>query len=156
AEKLRGLLAKDPALRDVQIPQALDYPTLDVAIDRGRAGELGVTVDHIGKSIVAATSSSVLVVPNFWTNPASGVAYRVARRVPENQIASADDLLNLPLMIDSAPDAVLRDVATVVPGRTPGEVDHYNSQRTINVVANLAGNDLGTAATHVEQAIAAA
>src|SRR5262249_7723662 len=156
AAKIADELAKLPALRDVQIPQALDYPTLDVRIDRQRAGQLGVTVERTGKSVVDATSSSVLVVPNFWTNPATGVPYRVAVRVPENQMASADDLLNLPVMTDGASGPLLRDIATVTPGKAPGELDHYNSQRTVSVVANLGGNDLGAAAGQVERAIAAA
>src|SRR5216117_2028256 len=83
-ERMAAELEKIGSLRDVQIPQALDYPTLDVTIDRERAGQLGVTVDRVGKSIVAATSSSVLVTPNFWTDPASGIPYRVALRVPES------------------------------------------------------------------------
>jgi multidrug efflux pump subunit AcrB len=48
----------------------------------------------------------------------------------------------------------LRDVASVRKGRTPGEVDHFNSQRAIHVVANIAGNDLGRAADDVERAVA--
>jgi multidrug efflux pump subunit AcrB len=153
AEKLRSALEKAPRLRDVQIRQALDYPTLDVTIDRERAGQLGLSVDRIGKSVVAATSSSILVTPNFWTNPA-GVAYRVALRVPENQIQSANDLLDLPVMTDPSANTLLRDVATVTPGTTPGEVDHYNSQRTISVVANIAGEDFGAAGAEVQSAIA--
>jgi multidrug efflux pump subunit AcrB len=156
AEKIRGSLANDRALRDVQIAQALDYPTLDVTIDRERAAQLGVSIDRVGRSIVGATSSSVLVVPNFWTNPATGTPYRVAVRVPENQIASADDLSNLPVMNDGAAGPLLRDIATITPGTTPGELDHYNSQRTVNVVANLATDDLGAAGAGVERAIAAA
>ncbi len=155
AERLRAALAADPSLRDVQVAQAMDYPTLDVTVDRERAAQLGIATDKIGRSVVGATSSSVLVVPNFWTNPATGVPYRVAVRVPENQMASADDLLNLPVMPEGATGPLLRDVATVTPGTTPGELDHYNSQRTLNVVANLATNDLGAAAAGVERAIAA-
>src|SRR5438132_375644 len=102
-ERMAAELEKIGSLRDVQIPQALDYPTLDVTIDRERAGQLGVTVDRVGKSIVAATSSSVLVTPNFWTDPASGIPYRVALRVPENRISSGDDLSNVPGMPDGAP-----------------------------------------------------
>jgi multidrug efflux pump subunit AcrB len=153
AEKLRAALEKEHRLRDVQIRQALDYPTLDVTIDRERAGQLGLTVDRVGKSVVAATSSSILVTPNFWTNPATGVAYRVAMRVPENQIQSANDLLDLPVMTDPAANTLLRDVATVTPGTTPGEVDHYNSQRTISIVANVAGDDFGAAGAEVQRAI---
>ncbi len=154
AERIVAALRKLAALRDVQIPQSLDYPTLDVTIDRERAGQLGVTVDRIGRSIVAATSSSVLIAPNFWVNPATGIPYRVALRVPESQIASADDLRNLPIMPDGAPRPLLGDVATLSTGKTPGEIDHLNSQRALSVVANVAGNDLGAAAVDVERAVA--
>jgi multidrug efflux pump subunit AcrB len=150
AEQLRAALEKAHGLRDVQIRQALDYPTLDINVDRERAGQLGLTVDRVGKSVVDATSSSILVVPNFWTNPATGVAYRVALRVPENQIQSANDLLDLQV----GDNALLRDVASVTPGTTPGELDHYNSQRTISIVANIAGEDFGAAGAEVQRAIA--
>src|SRR5258708_10785478 len=57
-------------------------------------------------------------------------------------------------MADASANTLLRDVATVTPGTTPGELDHYNSQRTISIVANVAGDDLGAAARDVERAIA--
>jgi len=153
AEKLSAALGRLPMLRDVQIPQPLDYPTLDVNIDRERAGQLGVTVDQIGKSIVAATSSSVLVTPNFWVNPSTGIPYRVAVRVAENQITSADDLRNLPIMPGGAPRPLLGDVAQVVSGKTYGEIDHLNSQRMLSVTANVTGGDLARAAAAVERTI---
>src|SRR5450755_2486112 len=59
-------------------------------------------------------------------------------------------------MSDGAGGPLLGDIATVTPGTTPGELDHYNSQRTVNVVANLATHDLGAAGDGVERAIAAA
>jgi multidrug efflux pump subunit AcrB len=152
-QKIADQLLRIPSLRDVQIPQALDYPTLDVQIDRERAGQLGVDVDRVARSIVTATSSSALTTPNFWTNPTTGVPYRVAVRVPENQISSADDLRNLPVMPDGASRPLVGDVATVTAGRTPGEIDHWNSQRTVSVIANVAGNDLAAAARKVEEAI---
>jgi multidrug efflux pump subunit AcrB len=152
-QKIAGELARIPLLRDVQIPQALDYPTLEVQIDRERAGQLGVDVEHVGKSVVTATSSSALTTPSYWTNPATGVPYRVAVRVAENQMASADDLRNLPVMPDGASRPLLGDVATVTPGKTPGEIDHWNSQRTLSVIANVAGHDLARAAREVEAAL---
>ena len=155
AERLVGSLSKIPDLRDVQIPLALDYPTLDVAIDRERAGQFGLTVDRIGKSLVSATSSSALTTPIFWTDPVSGVGYRVQIRVPEDRIQSLEDLSNLPVMQDGSARAFLRDIATVREGSVPGEIDHYNSQRAIHVTANIASADLGKAANDVEAAIAA-
>lgn len=66
AETLLAKLCGLSMLRDVQIPLALDYPALEVRIDRERAGQLGATVDRIGRSLVVATSSSALVTPSFW------------------------------------------------------------------------------------------
>ncbi len=153
AQKVAAELQRVPSLRDVQIPQALDYPTLNVAVDRDRAAQFGLTIDRVGRSIVTATSSSVLTSPVFWTDPATGVPYRVAVRVPELQMNSADALLNLPVMQDGASRPVLGDIATIAPGTTPGEIDHYNSQRTVSVTANVAGDDLGRAADAVERAV---
>jgi multidrug efflux pump subunit AcrB len=149
AEALRGV----DVLRDVQIPVALDYPTLDVRIDRERAGQLGVSVDRVARSIVAATSSSALVTPSFWVNPATGVPYRVAVRVPEAQMRSGEALGNLPVMQDGSARPLVSDVATISEGTAMGEYDHYNNQRTLTVTANLAGNDLGTAARAVQEAL---
>ena len=155
AERLAERLKSLPELRDLQIPQSLDYPTLDIKIDRERAAQLGVDVAQIGRSLVDATSSSVLIQPNFWVNPGTGIPYRVALRVPESEIASADDLKNLPVMSDGSPRPILGDLATITPGRTPGEIDHLNSQRTISVLANVGDRDLGAAARAVQRAIAA-
>jgi multidrug efflux pump subunit AcrB len=155
AQRVVDSLERIPALRDVHIPIALDYPTFDIRIDRERAGQLGLTVDRVGKSIVNATSSSALTTPIFWTDPTSGVGYRVQLRVPENRIQSIDDLENLPVMQDGIGRTSLRDIADVGKGTTPGELDHYNSQRTVDVTANIAGDDLGKAADDVERAIAA-
>ena len=155
AERLVVSLRGVPELRDAQVPIALDYPTLDVNIDRERAGQFGLTVDRIGKSLVSATSSSALTTPMFWTDPVSGVGYRVQLRVPEERIHSLEDLANLPVGQEGSARAFLRDVATVREGVMPGEIDHYNSQRAIHVTANVASADLGKAASDVERAIAA-
>jgi multidrug efflux pump subunit AcrB len=155
AERVGQALSGIRELRDVRIPLALDYPTLDVQIDRERAGQLGLTVDRVGRSLVSATSSSALTTPIFWTDPNTGVGYRVQLRIPEDRIRSIEDLANLPLAQDGSARAYLRDVATVSEGTTPGEIDHYNSQRTIHVTANIASSDLGKAAADVERAIAA-
>ena len=154
AQRILDALARIPELRDVHIPLALDYPTFSIQIDRERAGQLGLTVDRIGRSLVDATSSSALTIPIFWTDPASGVGYRVQLRIPENRIQSMEDLGNLPVAEEGAGRAYLRDVADITRGTTPGEIDHYNSQRTVHVTANLAGDDLGKAADDVERAVA--
>src|SRR5437899_11850202 len=69
AEKLRAELAKVPSLRDLQYAQPLDYPSLQIEIDRDRAGQFGVTSGEVARSLVAATSSSRYTYLNFWRDP---------------------------------------------------------------------------------------
>jgi multidrug efflux pump subunit AcrB len=153
-DKLEGALRRLPLMRDVQLAEALDYPTVDVDIDRVRAGQLGVSVDQIAASVADATSSSLLINPNFWIDPKSGVPYRVGVFVPQHLMASVAELQHLPVMADGAPRPLVEDVASVASAKSFGQVDHINNQRTLGVVANVAGSDLGRAAAAIERAIA--
>lgn len=75
-------------------------------------------------------------------------------RVPENELSTLEAVEQLPVMGDGeAQQPLLSDVATVRTGEVVGEVDHYNSQRTLTITANLAGDDLGGTAVSVERAI---
>jgi multidrug efflux pump subunit AcrB len=142
-----------PALRDLQIGQPLDYPSLSVDIDRERAGQMGVTVEQVGRALVAATASSRFVAPDYWRDPASGIAYQVQVEIPQSRMASIDDVRNVPVMPASAPHPLVGDVARVSYGTTVGEYDRYNMLRMVTLTANFAGEDLGRAAMQVEEVI---
>ena len=62
-------MKKIPALRDVQLYQQLDYPTVRVDIDREKAGLSGVTVKDVTDALLVGTSSSRYVVKNYWRDP---------------------------------------------------------------------------------------
>jgi multidrug efflux pump subunit AcrB len=154
AEKLISELAKVPVLRDLQFGQPLDYPTVDISIDRERAGQLGITATDIGRSLVSATSSSRFVRPIYWRDPSSGLAYQVQVEVPQSQMTSIEDIQNIPVMRAGVSGTLVRDVATVSYGTMMGEYARYNMQRMITITANVVGEDLGRAANRVSAAMA--
>ena len=156
AEKIRRELAKVASLRDLQYAQALEYPTVNVEIDRERAGIGGVSVADVSRSLVAATSSSRFVVPNYWPDPKTGIGYQVQVEVPYQQMDSIARVETIPIQRAGGEPLLLRDVAKVGPGSMPGEYDRYNMKRTVSLTANIAGEDLGRVAGHVERAIRAA
>jgi multidrug efflux pump subunit AcrB len=156
ADRLLEQMKRIPSLRDLQFGQPLDYPTIDIAVDRERAGQLGVTVEQVGRSLVAATSSSRLVAPNYWRDPKSGIAYQVQVEVPQSQMSSIADVEHVPVMQDGQEHPLIADLAQVSYGTMPGEYDRYNQQRMLTLVANLAGSDLGGAASQIDNAIRAA
>jgi multidrug efflux pump subunit AcrB len=156
AEKVKEEMSKIPALRDLQFGQALDYPALQVQIDRERAGQLGVTVEDDGRSLVAATSSSRFVTPNYWADPNSGIAYQVQVEIPQHMMSSIEDIVNVPVMQNGAARPLLGDVATVSQRTAIGEYHRYNQQRMITLTANVHGQDLGTVSHEVFAAVSRA
>ncbi len=150
AERLLSKLRLLPGLRDVQIAQSLDFPSVDVTVDRERAGLMGVKVGDVARSLVAATASSRFTVPNFWADPASGVSYSVQVQVPQSETRSLEDVRNLPVGAGSQRGVLLRNVATVEPGTTVGQYERYNMARVVSITANLRGWDLGRALREIE------
>ena len=51
---------------------------------------------------------------------------------------------------------MVRDVAKVRTGTTPGEIDRSAMQRYLSITANVEGEDLGRATAQIDRAIAAA
>src|SRR5947208_2447654 len=100
AEKILAELSKIPNLRDLQYGQPFNYPTVQVTVDRNRAGQFNLTVANIAKSIVAATSSSRFVDPNYWRDPVSGNGFQVQVEIPQNRVRSLEDLRQLQLSSD--------------------------------------------------------
>jgi multidrug efflux pump subunit AcrB len=152
AEKVRAELAKISNLRDLQYGQPFNYPTVQVTVDRNRAGQFNLSVADVAKSIVVATSSSRFVEPNFWRDPVSGNGFQIQVEIPQNRMRSIEDLNGLRLSSDG-PQTLLRDVADVKFGTTMGEVDRYNMQRVVSLTANLHGEYLGDGAKQIQQAL---
>jgi multidrug efflux pump subunit AcrB len=162
AEKVYDELAKLSYIRDLQFGQSLDYPTIEIQVDREKAGLAGLTPLDVSRSIVTATSSSRFVVPNYWADPKSGIAYQVQVEIPRpvvrnvdgiETIDSADDLGQIPLARDGDRQVLVRDIADIRPGTMPGQYDRYNMKRQVTILANRAGIDLGTVTREVAAAV---
>ena len=153
AEKVRQELSRIRSLRDLQFEQPLDYPSVDVNIDRQLAGQMGVTVEQVGRSVVAATSSSRFVTPNYWRDPNSGIGYQVQVEIPQPRMISVQDVERVPVSTDGSVHPMLGDLASVHMGTVVGEYDRENGQRMLTLSANVQGEDLGRVAAQIQKAI---
>jgi multidrug efflux pump subunit AcrB len=156
AQKVRTQLARISSLRDLQFQQEMNFPTLDIDIDRNRAGQFGLTMADVVHSVVPATSSSRFTDPNYWRDPNSGNAFQIQVELPQNQMQSVEQLASVPVMSSGRPKPLLDDIAVLKPGTMPGEIDRYNGQHVISLTANLHDTTLGQAAIPIRQAVAAA
>jgi multidrug efflux pump subunit AcrB len=156
AEKLYAALKNIPALRDVHFAQTLDFPTVDVNVNRERAGLLGVKMGDVTRSLVAATASSRFTVPNYWADPKSGVSYNLQVQIPQAQTATLDDVKNIPVAAGGGKSVLLRNVAQIAPGTAVGQYERYNMARVVSITANIHGSNLGSVLKQVAQVLAAA
>jgi multidrug efflux pump subunit AcrB len=153
AERLRGHLAGISVLRDLSYEEPLQYPAVDVHVNRVLAGQLGATADQVGQAVVSATASSRFVSPDYWRDPRSGISYQVQVQVPQARMTSLDDIGNIPVASSSGAHPMVRDLASVRPVRIPGELDRQNGLWMIRLSANLGKSDLGTASREIQEAI---
>ncbi|MGH7616118.1 MAG: efflux RND transporter permease subunit, partial [Gemmatimonadaceae bacterium] len=137
----------------VQFGQSLDYPTVDVNVDRQKAGLMGIRMADVSRSLVTATSSSRFVVPNYWADPNSGVAYQIQVQIPQAKMDSLEQARNVPIFNRGGQTLLLRDVASVTEGTAVGQYERYNMQRMVTVTANIANADLGTTASQLSHAL---
>jgi multidrug efflux pump subunit AcrB len=152
AKQLVQKLENVKGLRDLQIATPLNYPTIQLNINRIKAGQLGITTEQAARSTVAATSSSRFTQPNYWLDKSSGTAYQVQVEYPEYKMNSISQLEMVPVNSEVA-QVYLRDVADWKKTFTPGEYDRLNQQRFITVTANIYNRDLGSIVKDVNKEI---
>ncbi len=140
-------------MRDVQIGQPLKYPALNINIDRIKAAQLGVDMNDVSRSLIAATSSSRYTEKNVWLDEKIGLSYNVQVQVPLNEMNSKTAIEEIPLLKNAA-RPVLGDVATITTDTTYGENDNLGAMPYVSVTANLNNRDLGDASKDVQSAIA--
>jgi multidrug efflux pump subunit AcrB len=99
---------------------------VDVTVNRERAGLMGVKMSEVSRSLVAATSSSRFVVPNYWADPNSGVAYQIQVQIPQMNMNSLEAAQNLPVSYRDGKAILLRNIASVKEGTTVGQYERYN------------------------------
>ena len=171
ARQLAARMRRIPGVVDVRIPQVLDYPTLNLDVDRLRAAQVGLSQRDVANNLLTSLASSSLVAPNFWLSPQNNVNYIVAVQTPLPAMRSTSDLLATPLTSGSqplrqTPTRTLTDAAAspgslylgtfsqLTPGKTLASVNHSTIQRVINVQAAAGMRDLGSVARDIDKTIA--
>jgi multidrug efflux pump subunit AcrB len=152
SQKLVLSLKTIPYLRDVQIAQPLNFPTINITIDRNRLELMGLSIASVSKSITDVTSSSRYTNKNLWLDDKVAYTYQTQVEVPEYIMNSVQQLQSVSL-VNGQPRPVLSDVATISVDTLTGEYDRSGPRRFVTVSANIYKKDLGSATRAVQKAI---
>jgi multidrug efflux pump subunit AcrB len=156
AQDIAFRLKKSRHVGGLLIPQDLDYPGLELHIDREQASQLGLTPKDVVDNVITALTSDGVIAPSFWIDPISGNNYMLTVQYSNKQIGSMtmSDFKNIPLRANtSAAYTPLQSVANIEPINTPTEVDHYQIRRVIDVYVMPAAEDLSAASKDVNAVV---
>lgn len=152
ARKIEEKMQENDFLRDVRIAEPLQYPTVQINVDRNLAAQFGLSMQDVTRSLITATSSTRYTDKNLWVDPKSGLVFQTQVQIPESVMNSVEVLKSLPLKKNST-RPVLEDIATVIKTTAPGQINRKGPQRYVTIIGNVYGKDLGTASKAVKKAI---
>ena len=154
ASSLADNIRKVKGVSDVLIPQDIDYPGIQLNVNREMAGKLGLSSSEIVDNVITSLTSNGMIAPSYWVDPKSGNNYLLTVQFPDTQIQSMTDFAQIPVRANGAETTNLGAVTEMKQINTPTEVDHYQLRRVIDVYVSPSGQDLGGLATRVDRVIA--
>ncbi|HUI58219.1 MAG TPA: efflux RND transporter permease subunit [Bryobacteraceae bacterium] len=97
AQQLESQIARIPGAADVHIHQVVDYPEIDIDVDRSKAGQVGLTQKDVSNSLLISLSGSGQIAPTQWLDWKNGVSYTVTVQTPQYRMDSMDALMHTPI-----------------------------------------------------------
>ncbi len=97
AQGLASKIAGIPGAADVHIHQVVDYPEINIDVDRSKAGQVGLTQKDVSNSLLISLSGSGQIAPTQWLDWRSGVSYQVTVQTPQYRVNSLDALMRTPI-----------------------------------------------------------
>jgi hydrophobic/amphiphilic exporter-1 (mainly G- bacteria), HAE1 family len=155
SEEAMRRLAKIPGLVDLDSSSRPARPTLDLVIDRDRAGDLGLGVERIGAALRPLLAGEAA---SSW-RAANDESYDVTVRLAPGERTGSADLERLSLTgtstgADGLPRLVpLRQVVELRPGVGAAQINRRDLTREVELTANVYGRAAGQVSTDIQRTL---
>jgi len=145
AQQLMNRLKFIPGTVDLRIQQPMNYPRLQIDVDRTKANQVGFTQREVAENLLISLSGSFQTSPAFWLDSRTGVSYSIITQTPQYRMSKPQDLENIPIANASTGSApqILGDLASFTRGAEMAVVSHYDIQTGIDIYGGVEGRDLG-------------
>ncbi len=91
ATSLADSIRKLKGVSDVLIPQDIDYPGIQLNVNREMAGKLGLSSSEVVDNVITSLTSNGMIAPSYWVDPKTGNNYLLTVQFPETQVQSMTD-----------------------------------------------------------------
>ena len=152
AKKLATQISQIRGAVDVHVHQQVQYPTMQVNVDRTKAQQIGLSESNVSQSMLVSLSGTGQTAPNEWLNAVTGVNYQIVTQTPQYRISSPQELARTPITNPNGnASQLLGNVADFRRDQSAIIVDHYNIQPVFDVYADVDRRDLGGVASEIEK-----
>jgi HAE1 family hydrophobic/amphiphilic exporter-1 len=161
AQEAQAAINTLPEVSQTFVQEESKYPTLNIDVDRVRSARLGVTQKDIISNVITALNSNLYIKPSIWIDRANNNDYFLTVQYPgaDKGFDSFEALKDIPVRGSSAnrghtQSLLLRNVASISPEYHPSEADHYDIQRTVDLLVSPSGHNLGGTQNSIERKLA--
>jgi len=146
ATQIRQEIASLGYLTGLDISLQLTKPEFQVAVNRRKAADLGISIENIGTTIKTMVGGTV---PTRYKDGA--YYYPIRMVMDEHDIKSKADLENIFVAAPSGALVPLGVIADIQKTTGPVQIDRKNQDRVIKVTANAAGTSVGDATAGIKE-----
>ncbi len=183
AQQMAAKIRAMSGVANTYIPQSINYPGLQLNIDRQKASLIGLSAKDVVDDVITALTSDGMIAPSYWIDPATGNNYMVTVQYANRWInnMSMQDFENIPLrgveppgysptdvgeMADpnsssqffrndhKAGYVPLNEVADITQINTPTEVDHMQIRPVIDIYVATRGEALQAVGKRIQRLVA--
>jgi len=151
ADMVKAGVEKIPGAVDIGLSTKGQKPELEIDLNRGVAGSMGLTVGQVAQSLRPAFAG---IDAGYWIDP-TGKSRKVTVRLNPESRGRASDLVQLPMAVNGpngTPQMMpLGQVATIKQGLGPAIIDHLNRDPVVTVELNTSGRAAGDVTADIQK-----
>jgi len=148
AEQVAKLVNDIPGVTDAKVSREAGMPEFVVKINRKKAADLGFSAYQIGNAIQTAMGGT-----QATSIRKEGKEYNIMVRLAKDQRMNVEQLANLSLVSKNGVAVALQNVAEIVEGNGPVQIERRDRERIVTVSINYAGRDLGSVVEDIRSKI---
>ncbi len=149
AQKIKTIMKNIPGLVDVEISQKDPRPELWVEVDRRKASDLGLNI-----ATVAGTLRNYFYGVDATEFQDAGDRFDIFTRFTEKDKNRLKNLPDIPLFTPDGRLVKLKNIARIVEGEGPIEIERKNRQKIIKVEADTYQRSLGAVTADLKAELA--
>jgi HAE1 family hydrophobic/amphiphilic exporter-1 len=149
AQRVKGIVEQVPGVTDARYSRDTGAPERLIAVDRGKAEALKVTVRQVAdmlQTVVSGTQAG-----NYRE---AGDEFAIRVKLKEAEQRSLRELLDLTITNAEGQPVVLRNIVSVQEKTGAVDIDHKDQERITSVRANIQGRDMGSIIGDIRQGLA--